>query len=367
MRSLWQRLIARIRRRSHVLATPAPHPAPEGRPRPAQTHVILLDGTLSSLAPGDETNIGLTFRLLREARRAGAPLHLYYEAGVQWAGWRHLPHLAQGQGLNAQIRRAYGWLAMRYRPGDRIFLFGYSRGAYAVRSLAGVIDRVGLLRHDMATERMIRLVWRHYQIAPQSPAARHVASQYCHGDLAIDMVGVFDTVAALGMRLPLIWMLTERQHRFHSHQLGRAIRLGCQALALDETRVAFAPVLWQSPDPAQSEQRVQQLWFRGAHGDIGGQLGGRHAARPLSNIPLVWILAEAEAQGLALPADWRARHPQNPEAPMAGSWRGFGALFLLRWPRKVGLDPSERLHPTAWLSPRARRLRPADLRESATR
>ena len=116
-----------------------------------------------------ETNAGLTFRLLCERRGQRNGQSLYYEPGMQWEGWAQALDVMQGRGINRQIRRAYGFLASHYRPGDRIFLFGYSRGAYAVRSLAGVIDRVGLLRHDQATERKVQLAYRHYQMRPGQP------------------------------------------------------------------------------------------------------------------------------------------------------------------------------------------------------
>jgi hypothetical protein len=79
---------------------------------------------------------------------------------------------------------------------------------------------------------------------------------------------------------------------------------------------------------------------------VGGQLSGFEAARPLSNIPLVWMLERVEAHGLALPADWRRRFPCDAQAPSVGTWRGLGKLFVLRAPRSVGLDPSERFHGT---------------------
>ena len=318
--------------------------APPGPVRGRVDHIVILDGTLSSLEPGEETNAGLTYLLLSEggprARRA-----VYYEPGIQWEDWAHTRDVAQGRGLNRQIRRAYGWLASHYRPGDRIWLFGYSRGAYGVRSLAGVIDRVGLVRREEATERAVRLAFRHYARDPTRGAARAFARRFCHPEAPVEMVGVWDTVKALGLRLPLLWMLTEGRNAFHNHQLGPTIRHGFHALALHETRAAFAPVLWQCPPEWQGN--VEQVWFRGAHGDVGGQLGGFDAARPLSNIPLVWMLERAETCGLDLPSGWRARFPCDPKAPMTGTWRGWGALFLMRRRRVVGRDRSERIHPTA--------------------
>jgi uncharacterized protein (DUF2235 family) len=318
------------------------------RGRGPTDHVVILDGTLSTLDPGQETNAGQTFRLLDEARK-GARLSLYYEPGLQWQGWGHVLDVAAGRGINRQIRRAYGFLASRYRPGDRIFLFGYSRGAYAVRSLAGLIDRMGLIRREEATERAILLLYRHYQTSPDSPAARRLVRRLCHPGVEIEMVGVWDTVKALGLQLPVLWKFTEVPHRFHNHHLGRTIRHGFHALALDETRTVFEPVLWDSV-PGW-EGHVEQVWFRGAHGDVGGQIGGFHPARPLANIPLVWMLERAEGCGLPLPAGWRGRLPCDPAAPMVGTWMAWGKLFLRRRRRVVGQDCSESLHPSVGQRP----------------
>lgn len=319
-------------------------------------HVIILDGTLSSLEPGSETNAGLLFRLMTESGPS-ARRTVYYEPGIQWEGWRHLSDLAQGRGINRQIRRAYGWLACHYHPGDRIFLFGYSRGAFAVRSLAGVIDRVGLLKREHATERGVQLAYRHYQLNADSAVSRAFALAFCHLEAPIEMVGVWDTVKALGLRLPLLWMLTESRHAFHNHRLGASIRHGFHALALDENRAAFAPVLWECPQGW--EGNIEQVWFPGGHGDIGGQLGNLAAARPLANIPLTWMLERAETVGLSLPEEWSTRFPCDPMAPMVGSWHSWGKLFVLRSRRKVGRDPSERLHPSVMLRRQGIRQLPA--------
>ena len=317
----------------HSAATPRRGPV---------SHVIILDGTMSTLEPGCETNAGMTYRLLQEL---GPGVSLYYEAGVQWPNWRQTLDVMMGRGINRQIRRAYGYLASRYRTGDRIFLIGYSRGAFAVRSLAGVIDRVGLLRAPCATERNIRTAYRHYELTPDSDAAKAFARAHCHEDVKIEMIGVWDTVKALGLRLPLLWRLTEERHAFHTPHLSPVVKHGYHALALDETRQVFDPVLWECP--GDWDGRAEQVWFRGAHGDIGGQLGGYHAARPLANIPLVWMLERVEMCGLALPEGWRARFPTNASAPMVGTWQSWGKLFLFRSRRIVGRDRSEHIHDSA--------------------
>ncbi len=307
-------------------------------------HVIIIDGSMSTLVEDCETNAGLVYKLLCDVAPTRR-LSLHYEAGIQWQKWRSARDVIEGRGINRQIRRVYGFLASRYRPGDRIFLFGYSRGAYAVRSLAGAIDQMGLLRAEHATVRNIRQLYRHYQTGGDRPAQRMFRHRYCHPETQIEMLGVWDTVKALGLRLPIVWRWTESAHRFHDHKLGAHIRHGYQALARDETREAFAPVLWYStPDwPGV----VEQMWFRGAHGDVGGHLSGYRAARPLSNIPLVWMLEKAEALDLALPEGWRSRFPCDAGAPSVGTWRGWGWIFLARKRREVGRDPSEAVHSSA--------------------
>ena len=333
--------------------TEAATPPGAGRVRGVVDHVIILDGTMSTLAPGRETNAGLIFRLLAESGRS-AHRTIYYEPGLQWEGWRRVINVAQGRGLSRQIRRAYGWLASHYRPGDRIFLFGYSRGAYGVRSLAGVIDQVGLVKREHATERGVLLAWRHYKLNPGSTAAQAFHRRFCHQAAPIEMVGVFDTVKALGLRLPFLWMLTDKRNAFHNPHLGPGIRHGFHALALDETRVVYEPVLWQSPKNWPGN--VEQVWFRGAHADIGGQIGDHPESRPLSNIPLVWMLDRAETLGLTLPDGWRERFPCDAGAPMIGTWQGFGKFLLSRRRRTIGADPSERLHWSVPASPPRGRL-----------
>jgi uncharacterized protein (DUF2235 family) len=257
-------------------------------------------------------------------------------------------NIVEGRGINTQIRRAYGWLASHYQPGDRIFLFGYSRGGYAVRSLAGVIDRLGLLRREQATERGVKLAFRHYKRGASSTAAQDFARSFCHAAAPIQMVGVWDTVKALGSGLPILWMIPNQRHAFHDHRLGASILHGFHALARDETRVVFEPVLWDTPQAEltgpSGEPRVQQVWFSGAHGDIGGNIGRFAQCRPLANIPLIWMLERAESVGLALPPGWQDLYPCDANAPMVGTLRGFGLWFILRRKRQIGAYMSEHIH-----------------------
>ena len=315
--------------------------------RGRRDHVIILDGTMSSLEPGCETNAGLLYRMLQEI---GGDLSVYYESGLQWEDWRSATHIMTGRGINRQICRAYGFLASRYRPGDRVFFFGYSRGAFAVRSLAGVIDQIGLLRAECATERNIRQAYRLYRHTQGDEVVQAFVAEHCHPETKIEAVCVWDTVKALGWRMPVLWRLSENQHAFHNDQLGPSIQHGFHALAYHEKRMAYAPVLWSCP-PGWSGH-VEQVWFKGVHGDIGGQLRGYDVARPLANIPLVWMLDRAEAVGLPLPDGWRNRFPQDVMAPSLGGWRGWSKVFWHRKQRSVGTDASERVHETLELPQR---------------
>ena len=321
-------------RKTHAETARARHRGPA-------THVIILDGTMSSLRDGHETHAGQLYKLLLEAG-VGANLTVYYEPGIQWTDWGATLDVMQGRGINRQIIRAYGVLASRYRAGDEIVLAGYSRGAYAVRSLAGVVDLLGLVKSDCATERNVQLAYRHYRRGGRGPAAEAFRKRFGHAKVEIEAVAVWDTVKALGVRLPILWRWSVVKHEFHNHALGASVRNGFHALALDEAREAYAPVLWACP-PGWTGH-MEQVWFAGTHGDVGGQLGGFEPARPLSNISLVWMLDRLTACGLPLPDDCTARFATDPQAPSMGSWRGWSKLFLSRKARVVGVDPSERIH-----------------------
>lgn len=313
--------------------------------RPNRTHVFIIDGTLSRLQTGDETNAGLLYKLLTE-QPAQTLQTVGYHPGVQASGLRKWIDVAAGIGINQSILQGYAALCSRFHQGDKIMLFGYSRGAYAVRSLAGFISRIGLIRKEEATERRIERAFRYYEATRLSPAAEAFCDAYCHSGIEIEVLGVWDTVKALGLPYPILNRLAPMATEFHDHSLTANTKHAYQALALDENRRSYTPLPWRIDRDYPG--KVSQMWFSGAHPDIGGQVAERPVARTLSNIPLVWMLENAEECGLLLPKDWRHEFPQNPATSMLGAYHGHAKLFISRGPRQITESSGEAIHPSVY-------------------
>jgi uncharacterized protein (DUF2235 family) len=312
--------------------------------RPARNHVVIVDGTLSTLDPGFETHAGRLYKLLTETGPRAAQT-VAYHPGVQGQGLRKWINAATGEGVNDAILHGYAALAARWRPGDRIFLFGYSRGAYAVRSLAGLIDRVGLVRVEHSAERRIRRAFHYYRQGVIDERAAAFRARFCHGAVPVEAVCCWDTVRALGLPFPILSRLGARAVDFHDDRLGGHIRAGYHALALDETRTAFSPVLWRRSQGWEGV--LEQMWFPGGHADVGGDVGHAPEALPLAHLSLRWMLERAARHGLILPDDWRDRFPVDPSAPMLGLGGGAARLFLLRRRRRLRFGDGCVLHPAA--------------------
>lgn len=313
---------------------------PERAPR---THVFIIDGTMSRIDDGRETSAGLLYKLLTE-RGARLEQTVGYHPGIQWGGLRKWLNVAAGLTINQSIEAGYATLASRYAPGDRIMLFGYSRGAYAARSLAGFIGRIGLLRARHATQRRVHRAFRYYEARHPSDAARRFSANHCHVGVRVELIGVWDTVAALGLPYPGLSRLAPLATEFHDHHLGDHVAHAYQALASDETRNAYAPLPWAGVPGWPGV--LEQAWFPGAHMDVGGMLGDFPAARPLSHAPFRWILGKAEDCGLILPEGWQDRFEVDLSVPAHGTWRGRARWFLSRSSRIAGQCQSEFSHPS---------------------
>lgn len=213
-----------------------------------------------------------------------------------------------GRGLFGNMREAYAWLLTNFLPGDRLFLFGFSRGAFTVRSLAGMLQICGIPSAAAGTP-AIKLaneacrIYRLHDSVQRADASAAFRAE--HGSLAgqVHFLGVWDTVGAMGLptKGPLGW-LTRSRHRFHNVQLGDNISNAFQALAINEQRAPFEPALWREPCPPQVSN-IQQMWFPGVHSNIGGG----YVDAGLSDVALTWMMECASAHGLVLNQDYISR------------------------------------------------------------
>jgi hypothetical protein len=200
---------------------------------------------------------------------------------------------AGGLGVSRNIQKGYEKLVKYFREsdGDHLYLFGFSRGAYTARSMAGFLNYVGLLleSHIADVPKAFEL-YKSRANVQDSDLLPFLRKQLGRDDVAfaslpVYLIGVWDTVGRLGIPDPL-GVIPDRVVRFHRTDLPKNVTHARQALALHELRSQFEPVPWTSHVP---EQTLKQVWFSGAHGDIGG---GYCDAR-LSDITLRWMASEA--------------------------------------------------------------------------
>lgn len=247
------------------------------------------DGTWND--PASNTNVW---------RMHNATLHIVdeqsagYDQGVGTDG-NPLDHLfggALGLGLIGKIKDGYTYIANLYTPGDDIFIFGFSRGAYTARCIAGMIAVCGLptQKTDPGFLDAAFSVYR-----KQADIATLAA--YAMFDAQLKMVGVWDTVGSLG--IPAFWGgIDDAQYGFLSVQLHIDVKNAYHALALDEQRKQFPATLWQPPFDAT--QNVEQVWFTGVHSDVGGGYtpDPNDNGTRLADITLGWMMGHAQALGL---------------------------------------------------------------------
>lgn len=269
--------------------------------------VICCDGTWNRPDIAHVTNIEKIARTIETDPVDGDPpaqQMVLYLSGVGTNGYLldRLLGGAWGLGLFENICHAYRFLALNYDPGDEIFVFGFSRGAYTARSLVGMIGCVGLLTRESLISGHLPEAVRRYRRRRPDRHCFHGASDErfrevnSHDDVRVRFLGVFDTVGALGVPGAI-----GRAHQFHDVRLSAQVEHARHAVAIDEHRIKFEPALWErSPlDPRDGDdgqgQRVKQVWFEGAHSDVGGG----YADTGLSDTALEWMVSEARDVGLA--------------------------------------------------------------------
>ena len=214
---------------------------------------------------------------------------------------------ATGLGIAKNVLDAYRYLVDNYNAGDGIYLFGFSRGAYTVRSAAGMIRNCGLLKREHR-QRWRRAFWiyRGRGGSADTSDAIEFRTKYSHYPAPIRFIGVWDTVGALGVPFSPIRALTSWWFNFHDVALSRSVERAYHAVSVDEKRRTFRPTLWlQHPEPRN--QKMEQVWFAGCHSDVGGG----ETDSGLSDVTLEWMVAKAKDAGLTFKADADAPQPNR--------------------------------------------------------
>lgn len=307
--------------------------------KPEPKHlVVCCDGTGNEISE-NISNVLKLYRCLRKTEKTQPRQMVFYDPGVgtltEPTTWHRLRAninlvlgLATGYGLDDNVLSAYGFLVEHYAPGDRIYLFGFSRGAYTVRVLAGLIHKIGLIRPEQANLAGSGLIaYKQYSGTGHGNAAEDVenvafdeqgplpkdafdlAAQFARITSTrwptIHFVGVWDTVASVIVPRPdrLFWPSLEE---LAFTRRNPSIRIFRQAIAIDERRRMFRlnkyeepQEFWSNryvPDEKKVPQDILQVWFAGVHGDVGG--GYPEAESGDSKYPLIWMIAEATKAGL---------------------------------------------------------------------
>lgn len=307
----------------------------------ARRFVLLFDGTWNKRRTG--TNVIRMRQAIRSEGPADAGQPCFYDEGVGTKWWNRLSGGAFGRGLSENIQEGYAWLARHHRPGDEIFVFGFSRGAYTARSLVGLIRKCGLV--NAVNERTVAdayALYRDKAVAPKDARAVEFRAKYSR-ETRVRFIGVWDTVGALGIPISQI-PFSRDYYQWHDTELSGIVDYAMHAVAVDEHRKDFGVTLWTQSKP--ENVRVEQRWFAGAHSDVGGGEGGT-----LPNLALRWLQDRAEEAGLAFGAKADVG-PRDPLGPIHDSYAGF-MFGVYRWfrprhPRKFGAGVHETVDESVW-------------------
>ncbi|VAW84133.1 hypothetical protein MNBD_GAMMA16-748 [hydrothermal vent metagenome] len=259
--------------------------------------IICCDGTWSAPESLDNNSVTNVVKMLRSIQPNDTdntiPQIVYYNRGLGTGSGsskvRRLFEAATGYGISRNIEDCYRFLANNYVAGDELYFFGFSRGAYTVRALIGLLDCVGLLDKDELAS--FPEAFRYYRTPPNKRMTPPFNLE-SNVKPSIHLLGVWDTVGALGVPIPMLHAISKKLWvGFFDTKLSEKVERGYQALAIDEHRKLFTPALWSQ---SSENQHITQAWFSGTHSNIGG---GRKN-RELSDIAFSWIVNRAKDAGL---------------------------------------------------------------------
>ncbi len=260
--------------------------------------VVCCDGTWNTPDQKDKgkfrpSNVVKMARAITPTGPHGIVQTVFYDSGLGTGfGLDRLTGGAFGQGISRNIQDGYRFLMNNYEDGVEIYFFGFSRGAYTVRSIGGLIRNCGLLQKIHA-ERIPEAydLYRKRDRGPDTQEARHFRESFSR-EVGIHFMGVWDTVGALGIPVRGLRFLTKHLHEFHDVKLSRYVDHAFHAIAIDERRKPFKPTLWETQ--TTTDQVVEQVWFTGVHTNIGGG----YADSCLSDCAFMWMKGKAEQCGL---------------------------------------------------------------------
>jgi T6SS, Phospholipase effector Tle1-like, catalytic domain len=256
--------------------------------------VVCFDGTWNKVSnPTTVTNVVKFAEAVRPVAADGATQIVYYNSGVGTGDKldRFLGGVF-GRGVKDSVKRGLAFLALNYLPGDEIYIFGFSRGAFTARALAGVIGEAGVPRQ--AEFAQLERIWQFYEAKPSKRQPIDDLVQKA----PIRCVGVWDTVGSYGVPAGfgiggLARMIPALARGFDNTHIGDHIELGLHAVGVDEKRRPFAPTFWTIRKGEKPKGHVEQVWFPGVHANVGGS----YADTGLSDIALIWMVARLQALG----------------------------------------------------------------------
>jgi uncharacterized protein (DUF2235 family) len=314
--------------------------------------VLCCDGTWNRAdqevdgKPCPTNVIKIAYRLCKKDP-AGVEQIIYYDQGVGTGDFEDkLLGGATGAGLEGNIHDAYIFLIANYEPGDDIYLIGFSRGAFTARSIGGMIRKCGIVKRE-SVERYHEAIDMYHDanVHPEDPRAVDFRAQYSLVDpVPIKMVGVWDTVGALGIPLRGLRAQNREKFEFHDTELSGIVQWAFHALAIDEHRTPFEPTLWLNKPKAG--QTVEQVWFPGVHSDIGGGYGQHE----LSDGALDWMMGCGERAGLVFDKGVTGTHQltANPAGAIHESMTPVYRIEgIYERPIAPDTDATQSIHPSA--------------------
>ncbi len=315
--------------------------------------ILCADGTGNKGGYTPDSNVYKLYQAV-DIHNSNTEQIVFYDNGVGTQTNKYIRGLsgAFGFGFRTNVCDLYEYLSRNYLPGDKVYMFGFSRGAATIRALNGFVHACGLIKGQGKGNRKLKAEIRRAMKAYQNPSRKtaYLSDISLHDDLPkIEFIGVWDTVSALGFPqrtdavTPVLYLLNKLfmavghlsdklfPHKFYNYELTPNIVTACQALAIDDERTAFWPMVWkEDTDAAKQIARINQVWFAGMHSNVGG--GYERAG--LANVTYSWLLDQVKGIEFKDDTVKNAAKDANVHGRMYNSRHGFASFYRYH-PRNI--------------------------------